>query len=164
MSWLPVPEDAISTLTISRSRRADPIIVVALGGELDVVTTPGFDQYIADVLTGRESAEVLILDLTELTFLSAAGLRSLHETCVRAARRGMRPVLVSPAGLVRRALDRALDVVAGRTGGQAVAELHDTRRAAIEAAGVRRTASLPRSTTSAALTTEQRARVLAGLR
>ncbi len=150
MTWIPVPEDAISSLTISRSRRDHPIIVVALGGELDVVTAPAFEQYTAEVLTARESAEVLILDLTELTFLSAAGLRALHHACGRAARRGMRAMLVSPGGLVR----RSLDIVAGHT----VAQIHDTRRAAIAAAGGLRAAPVRRSTA------EQRARVLAGLR
>lgn len=47
---------------------------VLLAGRLDTTTAPSLDRVIAEDLTGKEK---LVLDLTDLTYVSSAGLRIL---------------------------------------------------------------------------------------
>ncbi|MBR4332486.1 MAG: STAS domain-containing protein [Clostridia bacterium] len=49
-------------------------LTVALEGRLDTVTAPELD---ADLKTSLEGVDSLILDLTELAYISSAGLRVL---------------------------------------------------------------------------------------
>ncbi|OLF14812.1 STAS domain-containing protein [Actinophytocola xanthii] len=121
------PTDGNSTLTMSRSRGENPILVLALGGELDVSTAPALLRYAGSTLTGRRRTRTVVLDLTELAFVSAAGLRAVNMICAAAGKAGLRPMVVAPywgaAGGLR------------ETGeGAVLGEVFDTRRAAIAAA------------------------------
>lgn len=53
-------------------------MVLALSGELDAGTTPKLAEAAAQVLAA--DPEVLVLDLTELSFLSLAGARQVRAT------------------------------------------------------------------------------------
>ena len=51
------------------------IAVLAVGGEIDMVTAPQFEKAIDDVLA--DDPPTLVIDLTEVTFLASVGLRLL---------------------------------------------------------------------------------------
>ena len=51
------------------------VTVLAVGGEMDMVTAPRFEKAIDDMLADDPLA--LVIDLTEVTFLASAGLRLL---------------------------------------------------------------------------------------
>jgi anti-anti-sigma factor len=55
--------------------------VVAVSGELDIATTPRLAEF---VTTHRPTTSTLVLDLSGVTFLSAAGLRVLGRAQQRA--------------------------------------------------------------------------------
>jgi anti-anti-sigma factor len=66
------------------------VLVVAVAGEVDLGTAPLLDQ----ALRGDLPA-VLVVDLSEVTFLGAAGLRVLTETALRAGEQQCRLGLVA---------------------------------------------------------------------
>jgi anti-sigma B factor antagonist len=51
------------------------IAVLAVGGEIDMVTAPEFEKAIDDVLAG--DPQTLVIDLTKVTLLASVGLRLL---------------------------------------------------------------------------------------
>jgi len=51
------------------------IAVLAVGGEIDMLTAPQFETAIDDVLA--EDPQTLVIDLTEVTLLASVGLRLL---------------------------------------------------------------------------------------
>ena len=51
------------------------IAVLAVGGDIDMVTAPQFENAIDDVLAN--DPPTLVIDLTEVTFLASVGLRLL---------------------------------------------------------------------------------------
>jgi anti-sigma B factor antagonist len=57
------------------------IAVLAVGGEIDVVTAPQFEKAIDDVLA--DDPPTLVIDLTEVTFLASVGLRLLARANAR---------------------------------------------------------------------------------
>jgi anti-sigma B factor antagonist len=57
------------------------IAVLAVGGEIDMLTGPQFDKAIDDVLT--DEPPTLVIDLTEVTFLGSVGLRLLATAKTR---------------------------------------------------------------------------------
>jgi anti-anti-sigma factor len=72
---------------------------VALMGEIDIATAWRLRQAVLD-----QHAEVVALDLSEVTFIDAAGLRSLLEASDRLAAAGRRLLLVDASECVRRLL------------------------------------------------------------
>ncbi|MEU0791111.1 STAS domain-containing protein [Amycolatopsis sp. NPDC005961] len=65
-------------LLVVRTHSAPGVVVLALSGELDAGTTPKLAQATARVLAAEPRPEVLILDLSELRFLSVAGVRQVR--------------------------------------------------------------------------------------
>lgn len=51
------------------------VTVLSVGGEIDLLTSPAFTQAILDVLAVDPPA--LVIDLTEVSFFSSAGISSL---------------------------------------------------------------------------------------
>jgi anti-sigma B factor antagonist len=51
------------------------IAVLAVGGEIEMVTAPQFEKAIDDVLA--DDPPTLVIDLTEVTFLASVGLQLL---------------------------------------------------------------------------------------
>src|SRR5438034_11748023 len=82
----------------------DGAMRLALHGELDLATTPILE-------TSLEAAErydepVVALDLSELTFVDASGLKTIlnaHRRSIRHGGRGL--ALVNPSGDIRRLLE-----------------------------------------------------------
>lgn len=60
----------------ARSTTADGIGVITLAGELDSVSAPAFRVEVEHVTAGTGLTR-LVLDMTELSYLSSAGLRGL---------------------------------------------------------------------------------------
>ena len=60
-------------LSIAKNTDADTF-TVSLGGRLDTLTSPQLDEELSESLDGVKS---LIFDMTELTYISSAGLRIL---------------------------------------------------------------------------------------
>ena len=104
MTSLLVQDATRSVLTMTRSREPHPVLVVALYGELDLETSPAFAEYVDDSLRSRPMTTALILDLTELGFLSTHGLRVLAENRAHHERRGIRVAVVAD-GMLARVLD-----------------------------------------------------------
>jgi anti-sigma B factor antagonist len=52
--------------------------VVAVGGEIDLSTAPAFEAAVATAL--NEEPAVLVIDLSEVTFMASVGLRILVAT------------------------------------------------------------------------------------
>ena len=61
-------------ITTSVAHR-DGIAVLAVGGEIDMVTAPQFEKAIDDVLA--DDPQTLVIDLTKVTLLASVGLRLL---------------------------------------------------------------------------------------
>src|SRR5262245_35519594 len=104
MTSLLVPDTTRSVLTMTRSREPRPVLVVALYGELDLETSPAFAAYVDDSLRTRPMTTALILDLTELGFLSTHGLRVLADAGAHNERHGIRVTVVAE-GMLARVLD-----------------------------------------------------------
>jgi len=89
---------------------------LALEGELDLATTPILEQSIE--AAERDDGPVVALDLTELSFVDASGLKAILNAHRRAIRRGGRGLaLLNPSGDIRRllsltAIDLTIEVVA----------------------------------------------------
>jgi anti-sigma B factor antagonist len=82
--------------------RDGPVRVLAISGELDVITAPGFAERAARAVA--DTSRRLILDLSELRFIDCGGARAL--AAVTRAVPGDCPVLVHSARpIVRRLLD-----------------------------------------------------------
>lgn len=89
--------------------------VIAVAGELDILTAARFSAYVDEV--PRRRAGDVIVDLTEAGFVDSVGLQILLSIQRRVVRRGRRWALICPGGAVRRAIELArltdvLDVVA----------------------------------------------------
>ncbi|MDT8913795.1 STAS domain-containing protein [Amycolatopsis sp. PS_44_ISF1] len=68
-------------------------VVVAVAGEIDLVTAPEFDEVVAGVVD--QGPAVLVVDLTGVSFLSSAGLQVLAGAHRRLGERGLRAVTPS---------------------------------------------------------------------
>ncbi|WP_410592787.1 STAS domain-containing protein [Amycolatopsis sp. lyj-23] len=109
-------------LGIVRSETSTGFAALALSGDLDAATAPKLTGTVVEVLA--EEREVLILDLSGLLFLSAAGARSIRLTHDAAGATRLRVV----TGGVR-----AVEHVLRATGFTAVLDCYPTRSAALSA-------------------------------
>jgi anti-anti-sigma factor len=88
---------------------------LALQGELDLATVPILMESLEE--REREDVSVVALDLTELNFLDASGLKAILNAHRRAIRRGERGLsLLNPSHDIRRlleltAIDLTIEVV-----------------------------------------------------
>lgn len=86
-------------LTIATSRPRPDVGLVALAGELDMATAPRVREHLR---RQRPGPPVLVLDLTDVTFLGGAGITVLVEAAHDGV--GAVHVVAAPVGPVRRAL------------------------------------------------------------
>src|ERR1700733_10237770 len=68
---------AADPITTSVEHR-EGIALVGIGGEIDLSTAPAFEAVIAEAL--EEDPRVLVIDLSEVTFMASVGLRVLAGT------------------------------------------------------------------------------------
>ena len=68
---------AADPITTSVEHRGG-VALVGIGGEIDLSTAPAFEAVIAEAL--EEDPPVLVIDLSEVTFMASVGLRVLAAT------------------------------------------------------------------------------------
>ncbi|QVQ52293.1 STAS domain-containing protein [Spiractinospora alimapuensis] len=93
--------------------RGPTISVVRPHGEIDCAVTPALREYLFTAL--RPGMELLVIDLSEITFCDAAGLAVLVGTRHRADRLGVELRMAGPRAQMRRilritGLDRVLTI------------------------------------------------------
>ena len=88
--------------SVSSERLDEDLGVVVLSGEVDIFTAPQFKECLLELLDS--GVKRLVVDLSEVTFLGAAGLRAIAEASERAGRIGTRVCVVSSRHGVQRAL------------------------------------------------------------
>jgi anti-sigma B factor antagonist len=103
-------------LTVGLETR-DAGVVIELAGELDLATAPLVEEALADVETTRP--QLLVLDLSGLTFMDSTGLRIVLAADAAARREARRLAVVRGPDPVHRVflmawLDRRLEIVGDR--------------------------------------------------
>ncbi|MGW5053674.1 STAS domain-containing protein [Actinokineospora sp. NPDC004072] len=76
---------ASTTFRAQRVRYRSDVLVIKVAGDVDLSTAPQF----ADALAAAD-AEIVVVDLAEVTFLAVTGLRLLVEAAYRASSHGSR--------------------------------------------------------------------------
>ncbi|HEY0641681.1 MAG TPA: STAS domain-containing protein [Pseudonocardiaceae bacterium] len=99
----PTARDSVAeqVVDLKVDRRGD-VVVVQVGGEVDMLTTPMLTTLVNEQLGGELST--LVLDLRGVGFLGSSGLASLVQAREAAAGRGVRLRLVSASHSVLRPL------------------------------------------------------------
>lgn len=92
-------ERAVRQLTI-RSAREDHVHMVELIGELDMDSTPAFEDELKRV--EATDADEIIVDLTRLKSIDAVGVKAFIQADSRSRNNGDRLVLLAGSGQVRR--------------------------------------------------------------
>ena len=111
-------------------------VVLALAGELDVGTVLVVVRSVAAALATSPAPQVIVLDLTELRFLGAAGVRVLCTAADHAAAEGTTVRVVTGGNpVVERSLslsgkDRVLDVYPDRVAAVRAGDRYDFLRLA----------------------------------
>lgn len=105
-------------LCVEVQRLSGVAVVVRVTGELDTLTAPAVDAQLTDVQTDLVGSATLIVDLSDLSFMSSAGLALLvthHERCAEQGSR-LRVVTGDNRSVLRpvriTGLDTVLDLVA----------------------------------------------------
>lgn len=90
---------------VTTSRRAcGAVLVAAVRGSVDIATIGELERVLTEGLA-RGNFSRLVVDLSSLTFLSAAGLRCLVRACASAQDQGLDMRVVPGRGAVARILD-----------------------------------------------------------
>jgi anti-sigma B factor antagonist len=102
------------TILEVETRRGEGLAHVVLRGELDLSTVEKVELELATLEEGRE--QLLVLDLSGLTFLDSTGLRLMVTADQRAQKDGRRLVIVKGPETVQRVfsitkLDETLEMV-----------------------------------------------------
>jgi len=105
-------------LCVDVQRRDGIAVVVRVTGELDTLTAPAVDAQLTDLQADLAESAALVLDLSDLTFMSSAGLALLvthHERCAEQGNRlvvvaGNNRTVLRPMRIT--GLDTMLDLVA----------------------------------------------------
>jgi len=80
-------------------------VVIRLAGEIDQSNVGAIANRLDEATAAVPPPDLVILDLSEVSFLSAAGTREVRRFAARNARRGVRTRLViEPVGIVHRIL------------------------------------------------------------
>jgi anti-anti-sigma factor len=92
----------VSTPVQLRTSRPTPnCVVLAVLGEIDLVTVPGLEAAIAEHVAAAPS---LVIDLSEVTFFGSIGLAAIMRAMTLADERGTRLMLVT-GDRVRRTME-----------------------------------------------------------
>ena len=106
--------------------RPEPgVVLLRARGDLDAYTAPGLRAQLHEATSGE--AELIVVDLAEITFIDSAGLGTLVGAHRRMLERGGRLRVVRPPTLVARAFEV--------TGLDTVLDLRDDREQALAPAG-----------------------------
>lgn len=106
--------------------RGDEVSVAAIAGEVDASNTFEIGERLRTLLTNR--SRVLVVDLTETTYVDSAGINVLFELASELEHRQQRlRLVVAPGSPIAR--------MAAIVGLDAAVDTHPTRAAALAAAG-----------------------------
>ena len=83
-------------------QRDNAVATVVVSGEVDLATVPRLSAAVAQ----HHDAQLLVLDLTAVTFIDSTGVRVLIEADRACAGSGSRVVVLAGDGPVRRLLDQ----------------------------------------------------------
>jgi anti-sigma B factor antagonist len=115
--------DMDDQITLSTTRPAPGQVVIEVGGEVDMLTSPQLRATVLDQFAGGAGVELVVLDLDGVTFLGTSGLAVLIEVREAAhaagvelrlactARRVLRPLTIAgliPLFDIHDTIDRAL--------------------------------------------------------
>ena len=115
--------DGDDQITLSTNSPASGQVVIEVGGEVDMLTSPQLRSAVLDQLEPGKGVELVVLDLDGVTFLGTSGLAVLIEVREAAhgagvelrlactARRVLRPLTIAgliPLFDIHDSLDRAL--------------------------------------------------------
>ena len=89
-------------------------VVVRAEGELDLATAPVLVRAASAALS-TSSEPRLVVDLSAVTFIDAAGLRALLRVADRAAAARRDVMVIEPAGAARRIFELLREAVEGHT-------------------------------------------------
>lgn len=92
-------------MEISTSVHNGDIVVLAIKGELDAHTARFLDNTLEDLLAQEEPS--VVIDLSAMTFISSAGLRTILYAHKQALKSGGEIRLTVPAGPIRRMFEIA---------------------------------------------------------
>jgi anti-sigma B factor antagonist len=93
---------SVAQLEVEIDSLGDGIVVVRVLGEIDMCTTP---ELMERTLPVAESAPAgMVVDLSEVGFMGAAGLHALEELQVALRHLGGELAVVAPGGIPRRVL------------------------------------------------------------
>ncbi len=95
-------DDPVKTRFATRRRTDAAVLVLALSGELDLLTAPELEAALSEAQ--GEPHELLAIDLSQLTFMDSSGLAVLVGAKESADASGRRVVLRRPGPQVRRLL------------------------------------------------------------
>jgi anti-sigma B factor antagonist len=95
-----VPRDPVDRIDVSK-RTIDAVMVVSLAGELDARTAPVAHKSLSDVLPVRTP---VLLDLTDMGYVSSAGLRTMLMVYREAQRIGTPIALAGVSATLRSVL------------------------------------------------------------
>jgi len=108
---------------IEADRPGPGVVLVRASGDLDAYTAPGLRTHLYEATDGGADAELVVVDLQNITFIDSAGLGTLVGAHRRMRERGGRLRIVRPPPLVARAFEL--------TGLDEVLELRDDRAQAL---------------------------------
>ncbi len=113
------------------SRQRGHAVHLDLSGEIDVATTPDLEQWLVEA-DGRRESTTIVVDLENVTFMDAGGLRAFLRAAERAGRSGRSFQMIKASSIVRKVLQithttHLLDLIAGVDGRPSPAS--DRRRA-----------------------------------
>lgn len=106
-------------------RRSGSHVVIEVGGEVDMLTSPQLRAAVLDQLNDTSGVELVVLDLDAVTFLGTSGLAALIEVREAAHMSGVGLRLACTARRVLRPL-----TIAGLV---SLFDIHDTQEAALAA-------------------------------
>jgi anti-anti-sigma factor len=122
-----VPTVEADGLRVDRAQHG-PVVVYRVVGEIDALTAPVLDQALADAVDVPAAVSHVVLDLSEVPFLSSAGLSILVDHHGRCAANGVGLSVVAKQHAVLRSIQiTALD---------RIIPLHPTVSDALTAAGL----------------------------
>jgi anti-anti-sigma factor len=81
-----------------------PTVVIALEGRLDIRGAEVVDMPLAALSGGKQN---VLIDMSDVSFLSSIGMRHLVSATKSLARRGGRLVLINPQDMIVEVLDTA---------------------------------------------------------
>lgn len=90
-------------MELTKSVHADNVVVLEINGEVDAYTAQELDHTIAELLT--QDYYRIVMDLSNMGFISSAGIRSILFAHREAINLGGEVRLVGPTDQVRRTLE-----------------------------------------------------------